>query len=218
MPVTSINKLSSYYFFNPLVMTEERFVKLLKVCKNDLGVANYAALTNPEEFDKNADYLEKEGIQVENARKLINQPDLVEKLSFAKSIGFPYCSPDGEVFPEILEKDISKNPLKAYLNSKDSKNSDLDDIDMSMYSVITAYLNRESVERFHRLLHIDTNVYKMIESKIKDEEMDLNDPRFELESFELLLPSNPFIDLNVFDEIINETDDPTNGFMRSGQR
>ena len=218
MPVAALKRSSSYYFFDPRIMTEDRFNNLLSVCQIDLGVGNCAAMTNPEEFDRNVSFLKHAQLKVKTPRNLINQKDLVERLLFAQSIQFPYFNKEGIIFPEMLEREMEKSPLKGYFKLKDN-NSNESKMDIGYYSAITAKLNQVSVEKFNQLLAIDENTYNEIEKKYKENGMDLSDVITLYESFELLSSSNPFVDLKVFDEdVYTETDDPTNGFMRSGQR
>lgn len=147
--------------------------------------------------------------------------ELTEKLEYAKTYDFPYADNNNSILKRIYEPETNENCyLKGYYVSKRlySTSENKDDViyrqlpDISIYSHLCGELQSSSINYFGTLLNIDEEFDKNIIPFICEES--LSEDELMKKSFSLLKDKNPFIDIDVINNVFDVSDETGRGIRR----
>lgn len=147
--------------------------------------------------------------------------ELVGKIEYAKTYGFPYSDNKNSILSRVYESERDENCYlngyyigkRLYTSSENPEDVIYRELpDFSMYSQLCGELQSNSLNYFGELLNIDETFDKMIIPILKEES--LSEEEILKESFKLLAEKNPFIDINVINNIFDVSTETGRGIRR----
>lgn len=147
--------------------------------------------------------------------------ELSEKLEYARLNDYPYADNNNSILKRVYDPETSKSSyLKGYYIGKRlyTTNEKPEDVlyrelpDISVYSHLCGELQSSSMNYFGELLYIDDDFDRKIIPILKDESLAAED--IIKQSFSILMDKNPFINMEVINNIYDNSDETGRGIRR----